>query len=85
MTRGHIITVKTVLDENAKKTVIAVTGYDFYEDTKLGKEILYDVLEYLKDKAVADAISKGISEGIAQGIFSRNGTRIGTRKEARNG
>lgn len=56
--------VKTVLDENAKKTVIAVTGYDFYEDTKLGKEdavkgdTIYDVLEYLKDKAVADAKSK---------------------------
>lgn len=66
--------VKTVLDENAKKTVIAVTDYDFYEDTKLGKEdavkgdTIYDVLEYLKDKAVADAKSKGISEGIAQGI-----------------
>ena len=79
------------MDENAKKTVIAVTGYDFYEDTKLGKEdavkgdTIYDVLEYLKDKAVADAKSKGISEGIAQGIFSRNGTRIGTRKGARNG
>ena len=62
------------MDENAKKTVIAVTGYDFYEDTKLGKEdavkgdTIYDVLEYLKDKAVADAKSKGISEGIAQGI-----------------
>ena len=31
-------------------------------------DTIYDVLEYLKDKAVADAKSKGISEGIAQGI-----------------
>ena len=61
--------VKIMLSDSAQKTVIAVTGHDFYENIKLGKEdavtfgSINDVLEDLKVKVAADAKAEGITEG----------------------
>ena len=60
--------VKIMLSDSAQKTVIAVTGHDFYENIKLGKEdavtfgSINDVLEDLKVKVAADAKAEGITE-----------------------
>ena len=61
--------VKIMLSDSAQKTVIAVTGRDFYGNIKLGKEdavtfgSINDVLEDLKVKVAADAKAEGITEG----------------------
>lgn len=66
---------KIKLSDRAKKTVIAVTGHDFYEETKLGKEdavkgrSIFDVLEDLKMEIAADAKAKGRIENLVENVI----------------
>lgn len=70
--------VKTKLSDRAKKTVIAVTGHDFYEEAKLGKEdavkgrSIFDVLEDLKVEIAADAKAKNLVDNVIKLSKAKN-------------
>ena len=67
-----------MLSDSAQKTVIAVTGHDFYENIKLGKEdavtfgSINDVLEDLKVEIAADAKAKNLVDNVIKLSKAKN-------------